>query len=136
MIYHIVKEKDYRSRNDGKQYLPWNFDENGFVHCALETSVLPVANDYYANVEEKLLLLRIEPLMLKSQTKYEPALPEKGMSTLHVNSSPVFPHVYGPIDNSAVNGIGMLVKGSTRYVWPKEFIPITEYFNDSYEITA
>jgi uncharacterized protein (DUF952 family) len=128
MIYHIVKEKDYRSRNDGNKYLPLNYDENGFVHCALEISVLLVANDYYANVEEKLLLLRIEPMKLKSQTKYEPASPEKGVSTFHRTSSPVFPHVYGPIDNSAVDGIGVLVKEKSGYVWPKEFIPITEYF--------
>jgi uncharacterized protein (DUF952 family) len=136
MIYHIVTEKVYRSQNDGNKYLPLNYDENGFVHCALETSVLPVANDYYLNVEEKLLLLRIEPLKLKSQTKYEPAVLEKGVGTFHMTSSPVFPHVYGPIDNSAIDGIGVLVKGKKGYIWPKEFISITEFFSRDNDITA
>jgi uncharacterized protein (DUF952 family) len=136
MIYHIVQENDFRSCNDGEKYLPVNFHENGFVHCALETSVLPVANDYYADVTETLLLLRIEPLRLISQTKYESPVPEKGASTLHISSSPVFPHVYGPIDNSAVNGVGVLVRGQDGYIWPKEFIPLSEYFRSGNKIVA
>jgi uncharacterized protein (DUF952 family) len=127
MIYHLVQEKDFRSRNDGQIYLPSNFDEYGFVHCALETSVLPVANDYYAHDDEKLLLLRIEPKKLTSQTKYEPAAPEKGVSTSHGTSSPLFPHVYGPINNSAVDGVGVLIKELGGYAWPIEFISLTEY---------
>jgi uncharacterized protein (DUF952 family) len=136
MIYHIVKEKDYRSRNDGNKFLPSNFNENGFVHCALETSVIPVANEYYSNVEEMLLLLRIDPLKLNSQTKYESATPETGVGTSHLISSIVFPHVYGPIDNSAVDGIGILTKDKNGYVWPKKFISIAEYINGDNKTTA
>ena len=129
MIYHIVKEKDYLYSLKGESYIPANFDENGFVHCALEASVIPVANDYYSNVEDKLLLLRIDPLKLKSQTRYESAAPEKGAGTQHLSTSSVFPHVYGPIDNSAVEGIGTLRKEKNGYVWPNEFISLAEYKN-------
>jgi uncharacterized protein (DUF952 family) len=128
LIYHIVKEKEYRSCSDGNKYEPENLQDIGFIHCSLESSVIPVANDYYGNVEEKLLLLRIEPMKLKSQTKYEAAEPEKGVSTSHISSSPIFSHVYGPIDNSAIDGIGILNKEESGYVWPKEFVPIETYF--------
>jgi uncharacterized protein (DUF952 family) len=135
MIYHIVKEKEYKSQNNGNRYLPLNYEDSGFVHCALEPSVVPVANDYYANVDEILLLLRIDPLKLESQTKYETASPEKGVSTSHTSSSPVFPHVYGAINNSAVDGIGVLIKGEKGYEWPKEFQSIDEFINGDSKIT-
>ena len=136
MIYHIVKEKDYLRLIKGDSYIPANFDENGFVHCALEASVISVANDYSSNVEDKLLLLKIDPLKLKSQTKYESAVPEKGAGTQHLSTSMVFPHVYGPIDNSSVEGIGVLLKDKNGYEWPKEFVPLAEYLNRENEITA
>ncbi len=136
MVYHIVKDKDYRSLNDSGKYLPVNYNENGFVHCSLEKSVIPVANDYYANIEEKLLLLRIDPSKLESPTKYETASPEKGVGALHLNSSPIFPHVYGPINNSAIDGIGVLIKKESGYVWPKEFISFAEFISADNKITA
>jgi uncharacterized protein (DUF952 family) len=136
MIYHIVKEKDYLPFIKGDSYIPFNFDETGFVHCALEASVVPVANDYYSNVEDKLLLLKIDPLKLKSQTKYESAALVKGAGIHHLNTSPVFPHVYGPIDNSSVEGIGEILKEKNGYAWPKEFVPLTEYLKKKSEITA
>jgi uncharacterized protein (DUF952 family) len=46
MIYHIVKEKNYLPQAQKSSYTPSNMDEFGFVHRALETSVISVANDY------------------------------------------------------------------------------------------
>jgi uncharacterized protein (DUF952 family) len=129
MIYHIVKEKDYLHLMKADSYIPANFDENGFVHCALEVSVISVANDYYLNVEGKILLLKIDPSKLKSQTKYESAATEKGAGTQHLSTSSVFPHVYGAIDNSAVEGIGALRKEKNGFVWPEKFISLAEYLN-------
>lgn len=127
MIYHIVTEADYRSRNDGQQYLPSDFAADGFVHCALEASVLAVANDYYAAVSDTLLLLKIDPTRLKSPTRYEAASPAPAAGISHVATSPVFPHVYGPIDNTAVDGIGILTKGEHAYVWPTTFMSMAEH---------
>jgi uncharacterized protein (DUF952 family) len=128
MIYHIVTDADYRSRNDGQQYLPSDFVADGFVHCALEASVLAAADDYYAGVSDTLLLLKIDPTRLKSPTRYEAASLARGAGTLHVATSPVFPHVYGPINNTAIGGIGILTKGEHGYGWPTTFISIAEYF--------
>jgi uncharacterized protein (DUF952 family) len=131
MIYHIVIEADYRSGNDGQQYLPADFAAVGFVHCALEASVLPVANDYYAAVSDALLLLRIDPTRLKSPTRYEAASPAPASGTSHLATSPVFPHVYGPIDNAAIDGIGILTRGEHGYVWPTTFMSIAEHLGRS-----
>jgi uncharacterized protein (DUF952 family) len=136
MIYHIATEKDYLRSIKSDNYIPTNFNEIGFVHCALEVSVISVANDYYSNIEDNLLLLKIDPLKLQSETKYESAAPEKGVETQHISTSLVFPHVYGPIDNSSVEGIGMLLKGKNGYVWPTEFVSLSEYLNRNNKITA
>ena len=127
MIYHIVAEADYRSHSDEQQYLPPDFAADGFVHCALEASVLAVANDYYAAVSDALLLLRIDPTRLKSPTKYEAASPAPAAGTSHVATSPVFPHVYGPIDNTTIDGIRLLTKSDRGYVWPATFMSIADH---------
>lgn len=127
MIYHIVTEKDYLQLIKDDSYIPANFNENGFVHCVSETSVILVANNYFLNTEDKLLLLKIDPLKLKSPTKYEAAVPEKGTGTQHINTSSVFPHIYGPVDNSAVEGIGVLGKGKDGYILPEEFVSLNNY---------
>jgi uncharacterized protein (DUF952 family) len=123
MIYHIVAESDFMSGSDGRRYLPAGFAASGFVHCALEPSVLPVANDYYSDCAGTLLLLRIDPDRLTSETKYEEAAPDAAAGTSHLATSPVFPHVYGPIDLAAIDGVGILTKGEHGYEWPAEFAP-------------
>jgi uncharacterized protein (DUF952 family) len=133
-IYHIVTQADFRSCSDGQRYVPGDFGATGFVHCALEASVLPVANDYYSAVSEPLLLLRIDPDRLTSETKYEAASPspDAGASpspdagASHLATSPVFPHVYGPIDLAAIDGVGLLRKGRHGWEWPAAFTPIAE----------
>jgi uncharacterized protein (DUF952 family) len=127
MIYHIVSEAEYRSGSNGERYLPANFAADGFVHCSLEASVLAVANDYYAAATETLLLLKIDPTRLTSPTRYEAASPERAAGTLHLATSPVFPHVYGPIENSAIDGIGILTKGEHGYLWPTTFMSRAEH---------
>ncbi len=127
MIYHLVTETEYARSEGGGSFLPANFREHGFTHCALEAAVIPVANDYYSNTADTLLLLQIEPEKLKSETKYEPAKPGKGAGTAHVGAAVVFPHVYGPIDDGAVVGVGVLRKEATGYVWPREFVSLADY---------
>jgi uncharacterized protein (DUF952 family) len=136
MIYHIVKEKDFLSQNRDNNYLPSDFDQYGFIHCSSGESVIPVANDYYRNAGDIVLLLRIDQSKLRSQTKYEPAVPLNDAGTQHVNSSPVFPHVYGPIENSAIESIGILTEEKGSYVWPNKFLPLADYLSRKRNVTS
>ncbi len=136
MIYHIVDEASFLSCSDGRAYLPSDFAASGFVHCALEGSVLPVANDYYGGVAGTLLLLRIDPDRLKSETRYEAADPSAAAGTSHLATSAVFPHVYGPIDLEAIDGVGALGKGPDGYEWPATFDGVGEYLGRKLEPSA
>ncbi len=136
IIYHIVVEAEYRAGNDGERYLPARFHQDGFVHCSFEASVLPVANDYYAGINDPLLLLRIDSSQLTSSTRHEPASPTPAAGTQHVLTSPLFPHVYGPIDNSAVEGIGILRKTDSGYEWPASFLSVAEFLGQEDKSSA
>jgi uncharacterized protein (DUF952 family) len=127
LIFHIVEEKEYLRLIGSDAYFPAGFSECGFVHCALEGSVVSIADDYYSSVEERLLLLMIDPSKLQSETRYEAAVPGQGAGTRHLSTSPVFPHIYGPINFAAVEGVGILHKEQHGYVWPKDFISLDEY---------
>jgi uncharacterized protein (DUF952 family) len=93
---------------------------------ALEASVLPVANDYYSAVSEPLLLLRIDPDRLTSETKYEATSPSPDAGASYLATSPVFPHVYGPIDLAAIDGVGLQRRGRHGWEWPATFVSMAE----------
>ena len=133
MIYHIIEKSNFLSRVNGDQYLPAGFEETGFVHCALEESVIAVANDYFVNCKDTLLLLRIDPAKLRAQTKYEAAAPLPGAGNSHVQASPEFPHVYGPIELSAIEGVGVMETGIGGYGWPADFHPPEYFFKNIFD---
>jgi uncharacterized protein (DUF952 family) len=127
MIYHIVIESDIRAQLGGLVYLPSGLRDDGFVHCALETSVVPVANDYYAGAPGRLLLLEIDPRRLASETRYEAAAPTAGAGSSHLASASQFPHVYGPINKEAITGVGVLGRTACGYEWPRGFMSLDSF---------
>ena len=127
MIYHLVIESDLCARLEGPVYVPAGLHDDGFVHCALEPSVIPVANDYYAGVPGRLLLLEIDPARLASEIRYEAAAPIPGGGTSHLSSAPQFPHVYGPINKDAITGVGVLGRTVAGYEWPRNFMPLDSF---------
>ena len=67
-------------------------DEEGFVHCSYPRQLERVANQFYADVAE-LIILHLEPDLIEAEVRLEPA--SEGGSEL-------FPHIYGPIPTGAV----------------------------------
>ncbi len=131
MIYHIVIELDFRAQLESAVYRPPELADGGFVHCALEPSVIPVANDYYADASGRLLLLEIDPGRLGSETRYEAAAPTAQGDSSHLASAPEFPHVYGPIDKEAITGVGALGRIAGGYEWPRVLTPLDSFLTAS-----
>ena len=127
MIYHIVTEADFRARFDGFVYLPLGLLDDGYVHCAFEPSVVPVANDYYAGASGRVLLLEIDPTRLTSETRYEAAAPIVGGGSSHLASAAKFPHVYGPIDREAITGVGVLGRTAGGFEWQGDLQPLDTF---------
>jgi uncharacterized protein (DUF952 family) len=121
MIYHIVPELDLRAHLRGDSYAPASLEECGFVHCALESSVIAVANDFFSAASETLLLLQIDQERLTSAVRYEAPAPIAGEGRSHLATGTRFPHVYGPINTEAITGVGVLGVGPDGYRWLREF---------------
>lgn len=120
MIYHIVPEPEFLDCFNGDVYIPPSLAECGFVHCALRESVVPVANDFFATLTDKLLLLEIDPARLDAEVKYESAAPVDDGGTSHLDSAAVFPHIYGPVNSAAIVASAVLNKTSKGYRWPSD----------------
>ncbi|MGC9394120.1 MAG: DUF952 domain-containing protein [Anaerolineae bacterium] len=121
MIYHIVTESDLRAHVSGDVYTTASLKDCGFVHCALQPSVIAVANDYFAEAAGPVLLLEIDPERLTSEVRYEAPAPIAGGGTAHLVDTTLFPHVYGPLDTQAITGVGVLGVTPDGYQWPGEF---------------
>lgn len=77
----------YRTSTRGR-----TLDEEGFVHCSYPGQLEGVANRFYADLSE-VVVLHIDPELLDAEIRVEPAAGRR---------DELFPHVYGPIPTSAV----------------------------------
>jgi uncharacterized protein (DUF952 family) len=84
---HARATGEYRTSTRGR-----TLDDEGFIHCSYPRQVEGVANRFYADVTE-LVLLHLEPELIEDEIKVEPTV-EGG--------SEHFPHIYGPIPTVAV----------------------------------
>jgi uncharacterized protein (DUF952 family) len=76
-------------------------DNEGFIHCSTKTQVSQVANAFYRDVPN-LILLCIDEDTLASPLKWEaPVHPNADAENVPTDSE-LFPHVYGPINVDAV----------------------------------
>lgn len=90
LIFHIA-HRSAAAAARRSDYIPGEFDRDGFVHCSTAEQVPGVAAAYFADAGD-LVLLCIDPDRLASPVRWEAATAD----------GPRFPHVYGPINPEAV----------------------------------
>lgn len=95
-ILHIALPDEWRAARAAGEYRistrGRTLDQVGFVHCSYPTQLVAVANRFYADLTE-LVILHIEPDLLDAELKREPATDA---------DDELYPHVYGPIPLAAV----------------------------------
>ena len=95
-LLHLALPDDWTAARHAGEYRVSTrgrtLDEEGFIHCAYPSQLEGVANRFYADLIE-VVILRIDPELLDAEIRVEPAA--EGIDEL-------FPHVYGPIPTSAV----------------------------------
>jgi uncharacterized protein (DUF952 family) len=94
-IYHIVCRADWEKTNAGP-YRAESLGREGFIHCSNEDQVARVANLFYGD-QKDLLVLCIDVERLTSPVR------DEGPGT-----GELFPHVYGPIEREAVVAVRQL----------------------------
>jgi uncharacterized protein (DUF952 family) len=93
VIYHLVWASDWDRLAGDDFYCAESLDAEGFIHCTKEPEkLLEVASLFFAQVRDEVLWrLTIDEARVSAEIKYE----DPGVGHL-------FPHVYGPIELSAV----------------------------------
>jgi len=109
MILHLTPLDDWLTAPD-RPYSPRSLAAEGFVHCSPDETVgLAVANALYRDAPGPLMVLLIDEEALDSPVRWEPAA---GASLPGVAEDALFPHVYGPVNRSAVVGMLEVRRGS------------------------
>jgi uncharacterized protein (DUF952 family) len=107
MLFHLVPLDDWLHAPE-RPYAPASLDEEGFVHCSPDESVtLAVADAFYRDVAGPLMVLLIDEQALRAEVRFEAADPAPPPG---VPEGTVFPHVYGPIERTAVTGMLEVVR--------------------------
>ena len=100
MIYHLVRKQEWEGRSLPGGFSAPSLAEEGFNHCSKdEEQLLRVARRLYSG-EEDLVALEIDEGLLTAPVKWEPS-----------RSGEIYPHIYGPINATAVAGVRELSVG-------------------------
>ncbi|WP_109507620.1 DUF952 domain-containing protein [Nocardioides speluncae] len=96
-IFHIALESDWQAAQEDGRYavstLGRTLAEEGFIHASRADQWQTVRKNFYADVEEPLVLLVIDTERLDAPVVEEPAVP---------GGEETFPHIYGVIEVDAV----------------------------------
>ena len=114
MIHHLALAADWAAAQAAGEYristLGAGLDEVGFVHAAHADQVAGVAERFYADVTDDLVLLVIDPDRLDVPVVEE--VPD--------GAAEAFPHVYGPVPVGAVVDVLPVERSAEgRFVIPR-----------------
>ncbi|MBP6178029.1 MAG: DUF952 domain-containing protein [Anaerolineales bacterium] len=101
MILHITSRREWAEARERGEYIAPSLNTEGFIHCSTERQVLHVANAFYAGRTD-LVLLKLNEAQLKPELKWEPPA---GPPAPGISESDLFPHVFGPINLSAIASV-------------------------------
>ncbi len=90
VLYHAATVEDWNARS-AEHYQPAQFVEEGFVHASSAEQLVGTLHKHYPGRDD-LVLLIIDPSRLSSELIWEDLY----------GSGIEFPHIYGPIEVSAV----------------------------------
>lgn len=94
VLYHITTKNEWESAAGAGFYASPSLNEEGFIHCCDEKQVPGVLERYFKNKKD-LVKLVIDTEKLTSHYVFE----------WSPSTQDTFPHVYGPINTSAVTEV-------------------------------
>jgi len=101
MILHITSKQEWLESQQRGEYVAPSLQSEGFIHCSTEKQVLHVANAFYHG-QNALVLLKLDEAKISSELKWEP--PAGPVAPGH-SAADKFPHIYGPINLTAVSAV-------------------------------
>jgi len=92
VTYHLVPVAYWQEHGGADDYLPLGYADDGFIHCTNGLDELvKVANLFYTADPREFQVLVLDLPRLTSEVRYD-------------DPDEVYPHIYGPLNTSAVIG--------------------------------
>jgi uncharacterized protein (DUF952 family) len=101
LILHITSKQEWLEAQQRGEYIAPSLKTEGFIHCSTEKQALHVANAFYHGRND-LVLLKLDEARLKPELKWEPPA---GIPAPGISESDKFPHIFGPINLTAVASV-------------------------------
>ena len=110
IIYHITSKAEWNAARVTGEYQPVNYAKDGFIHCSFKDQVMKVANSYYRNSND-LVLLKISTDLVTARVV------EENLEGGDEN----FPHLYGALPVKAVTAFAEIAKDPVgNFIFPSQ----------------
>ncbi len=90
-IYHVTTLKEWEQAKLNNEYLPLNYEQDGFIHCSIERQISGVLDRFYEG-QKGLVKLKIEKSKVQRPVLFE----------LAHDMNELFPHIYGSLNIDSV----------------------------------
>ncbi|MGE7881831.1 DUF952 domain-containing protein [Bacillus sp. NPDC094077] len=107
MIIKIITKRNWDIAKTTGEINEASLIEEGFIHCSLLDQALKVAQKHFSH-EEEVLLLTINPSLVKAEIKYELA-----------SNGQEYPHVYGVINVESIVEVIPFPKEKEEFILPE-----------------
>ncbi|CAM3936921.1 DUF952 domain-containing protein [Bacillus luti] len=107
MITKVITKRNWEIAKAAGEINEASLKNEGFIHCSLLDQTLKVAEKHFIH-EEDVLLLTIDPSLVKAEIKYELA-----------SNGQEYPHVYGVINVEAIVEVSSFPKEKGEFILPE-----------------
>ncbi|PFM63401.1 hypothetical protein COJ48_15585 [Bacillus cereus] len=107
MITKVITKRNWKIAKTTGEINESSLIEEGFIHCSFLEQALKVAEKHFSH-EEEVLLLTIDPSLVKAEIKYELA-----------SNGQEYPHVYGVINVEAIIDVVPFPKEKGELILPE-----------------
>lgn len=104
MITKVITKRNWEIAKIDGEINEASLKEEGFIHCSFLEQALKVAEKHFSH-EEDVLLLTIDPSLIKAKIKHELA-----------SNDQEYPHVYGVIHIEAIVDITPFTKENGKFI--------------------
>ncbi|NDJ20627.1 DUF952 domain-containing protein [Nostoc sp. B(2019)] len=112
-ILHITQRQQWEQAKNIATYRAESLDSEGFLHCSKAMQIVKVANRFFSN-QQDLVLLFIDSDKVQPEIRYEEA-----------EIGELFPHVYGELNIDAVYKVIDFEAGEDGFfVLPQEVVDL------------
>ncbi|ALF56211.1 hypothetical protein ACX27_01630 [Nostoc piscinale CENA21] len=102
-LLHITQRLQWQQAQAQNIYVAESLSKEGFIHCSKIAQIIPVANRFFYNQQELVILL-IDSQKVKAEIRYEAA-----------ETGEIFPHIYGSLNIDAVAQVIDFASGVNGY---------------------